>query len=395
MQNEKNNFNSSSNTSGLSNRWFISNSFSKFNTMGLLRYAIRYCTTLGFGLYFAFLYVPISNAYGEVQFTADPNVGYVSFGGTGASTADVDLQYIPSASHTLCSVGLYLGKHANATDGIYLALYQNTGTTITSHSADVLITTTPDEEVLSGSDLPTGSVSLKEIPFENCYTLAGGTMYTIRIGRTGTYDSAKPFYVGRVTGTPSSSQYRSYSDAGGWTINTDSKTFYAYGYETYTTNFNYIPSSSTIANIVSSTLPLISYDDCTDQESEGYSSSTWGKLQCYTKNAIGTMINWLFVPSTAENSAFAFFRDELEGVTEVFPFNIFFDFVSVVETSAGNAESGSGTIQIDFPSSTPLSLTISSSTVATYLGDGYTTYRSIASSAIWAFLGLSIIFFFL
>lgn len=142
----------------------------------------------------------------------------------------------------------------------------------------------------------------------------------------------------------------------------------------------------------SSTLNFSTVSSTTETCSSGgdfFSSSTIASLGCHMKIALQGVGIFMFRPST---STTIFFNDSLSSFTDVFPFNIFFNFTGILGVISDDYTLTDNTISLVLPSSTAGTITISSSTLNTFLGaSNWTLLRQYEGYAIWILTMLGIL----
>lgn len=148
-------------------------------------------------------------------------------------------------------------------------------------------------------------------------------------------------------------------------------------------------SSTTVGSIYASASSTM--QDCSIYSGGFFSSSTLAGLGCQFTNALQSAAIWLFVPQP-DDAGMETLNSAIQSFQDVFPFNIFYNFASVVNNNSSGYTAGSDTISINWGQSIPGIISITSSTVKQYLGTtSYNTIREVESYGIWLLTGFEII----
>lgn len=336
------------------------------------------------------LYKSVPKAYaqsGELQFSVvGSNDGFTLWGGTGANTSDVVFNYRPENNQYVCSVSLWLRKSNSPTDNIYVSLYTKGDSSLTTASFGALLNTSDE---ISGASLTT-SDTYQTFTFDNCQLLTGSAYYSFLVARDGTYGDTNKYGMAYTTGTPSATVIRTLVNASGWVLQTNTRLFDLYGIASL--EIVDIPATSTLLTGLYTGLSS-NLQDCSAYNGGLFSSSTLQALGCFANNTAITLIDVFFIPSPSSTGV-GVFRNSLTAFTTVFPFNIFFNFASIVNDSADGYEVEDNTISWTVPmsiGSKTFSFNSSTLTSAGVSTSTWATVREWESNLIWLFAAFGII----
>lgn len=272
----------------------------------------------------------------------------------------------------ICSITLSLAKHGTPSDGIYINLYDNSGNGLGTRSPGTLLASTT---TVLGSSMTTSAVSYN-FTFSNCQYLTGGQVYYLDIERSGSLNATNYYQRGGGAGHPDTSTMQSWAEGfGSWIENGSEDYFKILGY--YSLNTSSVDSNVWNQSMSTSTVTSLKCNPI------GFNSSTLQDIGCamFYVDASSTGV-------IAINSAFSSYLT-------IFPFNIFFNYNSILSTLTTNYTVSDNTITWTFHS--PINnatdtISFSSSTLNTYLGSGtWGTIRTWEDNALWILLILGIL----
>lgn len=318
-------------------------------------------------LIIALLFKPIPSkaitTTGDLLYSNTPNVTSSFWGDNDNCTLNVcgrAFAYTPTQKQYICGFATEISYDTTGTDTnaqLTLGVYPTSpevGTVIQSTSTTF--------GVLARSGTPANFY----FRFPQCFTANTGSTYYFTLTTNTTSDR---YLLSRINNGTSG-----WIKMGGWS-NTASQLLDAeiYGY-------NY---ADTITYATSTAINVGGYSNtCSGQMFDTYGGIPW--FASSTLTYVGcTMFN----PASSTFGGQAAFNRSLSAFQGVFPFNIFFDFQTIVKNNTSGYNATNQTISVSFPSPTPGTFSFSSTTLNTYIGSSTNSYiRTTESYMIWLFL---------
>lgn len=296
--------------------------------------------------------------------------------------------YRPENTQYVCSVSIPI-RTLGASGSSFISLYTSDNDSIITYDTGALLQLS---EGILNSTLPVAGDEFTEYTFDNCQLLVGNTAYIFLL--TAPLHASNILEVGYLATNPDPTILRSQvfiSVCGGWILNSSGSC--GAGTE-YTSNINIYGFTSLDNTLFLNSISFSGVASSTRSCSSGggfFSSSTISDLGCYLGQALENTAVFLFYPASSSVGVTTF-NESLESFNDVFPFNIFFGFSSLVDNLSGDYVVTDNTITWNIPAPLSKTLTISSTTIDTYIGDGnYELIRSYEENGIWIILILGIL----
>lgn len=282
------------------------------------------------------------------------------------------LEYNPTEDAFVCRVTLSLGKNGSPSDSINLKAY---GTSSTPTGGTLIGTS----QTISGGTV-SSTPTVTNFNFPNCFATVAGNKYYFVWGRTGSISATNYYNFEYKIGSTISANGKWWTTPNGtWGTNTENIEATIQGYQ---------ESIVIIPPNVNGTSTWFTVD-CS-----AYSvwTSSTEAIACAGEKVLKGTLGFLFEPNTISGST-DYFLTSLDALKDVFPFNVFFNFNSLLQDEASViATSNNTALVLPLWTGGPNLTILSSSTIATAVGTStQATALAIQTALIWVLTGIAMI----
>lgn len=358
--------------------------------LDLLRRALIFFLALPvFALVVGSTFVPSANAIGETLYESAGGTRGSGTGWnftTGFGSYGVGMMYKALTNQYACSLDLALTTPAAySTSTTYLAwgtIYENTQT------VNPLSNYTRGEEIgtITAKTYAELQNATDTLEFNSCLYFEANKTYMFEMDSTGSTGSDSVSQSWATTDITNTNSYWWFNQiSGGWTAYGNRAVFKLNGY----------PSSLEVVGIFTDTFPTSTFTGFLNQSStrvytdcgtEAAASTTLEKFGCNLSVWGEKFIDYLFVPD-ADSYGAQLLDSGVERITSIFPFNIFFDFTSVLSSQIAGYSATDNSITFTLPSPTAFSYTVNSSTLDFAVGSSTRAYiRTTQEYLLWLVL---------